>query len=218
MPGDVGLRGDRATFSLVRDDGLAHYQVTTDNGAVYYNMRPSGNQVVLEQDDELDGDHQQIHEQEQELDYDQEHDLDRHLDHDQDMDLDHEHDQDQDQQVDESGDQAKDRKHVMEMLPASVKPTVGPVTGLPVSDDEHVFVLWLGKRPGEPDEKARLQIEVRVPKRMPQPEVVPSEPEVVQEVLLPEVKVDKKKKKNRGSSKKSNNSKKSGGSEKRGKK
>jgi len=37
---------------------------------------------------------------------------------------------------------------------------LGPVTGLPVSDDEHVFILRLDKRSGEPDERSRLQIEV----------------------------------------------------------
>ncbi|CAI6373238.1 unnamed protein product [Macrosiphum euphorbiae] len=213
-PGDVGLRGDRATFSLGRDPGLVHYDEKTSNGAVYYNMRPNGGIQLVDQDDEQDGDNHQ--EQEQDMDQDQDQDWDRDLDQDQDIDPDQEHDQDQDQQVDESGDQqsAKDRKHVMEMLPASVKPTIGPVTGLPVSDDEHVFVLWLGKRPGEPDEKARLQIEVRVPKWVPEP--VPSETLVVE--VPPEVTSKSKggKKKKRDSSKKSNSSKKSGGSKKRG--
>lgn len=230
MPGDVGLRGDRATFSLCRDDGLTHHPDTTGNGAVFYNMRPSGFQP--EQDDELDGDShtmQQMSDQEQEVEYDhQEQDWDcdtqdRNPDQDQDnIDPDQENDQDHDQQpVDESGDQPwmKDRKHVMEMLPASVKPKFGPVTGLPVSDDEHVFVLWLGKRPGEPDEKARLQIEVRVPKWVPEPEPVPetapTEAKTVE--VLPEVTVNPKvgKKKKRNTSKKSNGSKKSGSSKKR---
>ncbi|XP_003240749.1 uncharacterized protein LOC100573964 [Acyrthosiphon pisum] len=219
-PGDVGLRGDRATFSLGRDPGLVHYDETTSHGAVYYNMRPNGLYLAVDQDDEQDGDNPgtQQQEQDQDMDHDQDQDLDRDLDQDQDIDPDQEHDNDQDQQVDESGDQqlAKDRKHVMEKLPASVKPTLGPVTGLPVSDDEHVFVLWLGKRPGEPDEKARLQIEVRVPKWVPEPEPVPSETMVVE--VPPEVLAKSKggKKKKRGSSKKSNSSKKSGGSKKSG--
>lgn len=218
-PGDVGLRGDRATFSLGRDPGLVHYDETTSHGAVYYNMRPNGIQLV-DQDDEQDGDNHAMlqQEQEQDTDQDQDQDWDHDLDQDQDIDPDQEHDQDQDQQVDESGDQqsAKDRKHVMEMLPASVKPKLGPVTGLPVSDDEHVFVLWLGKQPGEPDEKARLQIEVRVPKWVPEPEPVPSETLVVEVPLEVKAKSEGGKKKKRGSSKKSNSSKKSGGSKKSG--
>jgi len=223
MPGDVGLRGDRATFSLGRDPGIVHYDETTSNGVVYFNMRPNGIHLAVDQDDEQDGDNHvtQMQEQDQDLDQDQEQDWDRDLDQDQDIDPDQEYDQDQDQQLDESGDQqsAKDRKHVMEMLPATAKPTLGPVTGLPVSDDEHVFVLWLGKRPGEPDEKARLQIEVRVPKWVPEPEPVPvpSETMVVMEEPPAVTVKSKGGKKKRGSSKKSNSSKKSGSS-KRGKK
>lgn len=66
----------------------------------------------------------------------------------------------------DSTDDEQLRKHVVQMLPtASVKPVVGPVTGLPVGEDEHVLVFRFDKKPGEPDEKARLQIEVRTPKR-----------------------------------------------------
>lgn len=111
FPGEVGLRGDRATFHMgqnperpvaTRDDGRP-------TGAVYYNVKPA------------------------------------------------------------AGRQKTARKHVMQVLPAlpaSANPVVGPVTGLPVTENETVFVLRLGKRyEEEPDEKARLQIEMRLPKQ-----------------------------------------------------
>lgn len=62
------------------------------------------------------------------------------------------------------------RRHVMQVLPPVpilTEPAVGPVTGLPIDDNEHVFVFRLGKREDEPDEMARLQIEMRLPKRKP---------------------------------------------------
>lgn len=62
------------------------------------------------------------------------------------------------------------RRHVMQVLPPIpllTEPAVGPVTGLPINDNEHVFVFRLGKRQDEPDEMARLQIELRLPKRKP---------------------------------------------------
>lgn len=61
-------------------------------------------------------------------------------------------------------------RHIKQVLPPVsllTKPVVGPVTGLPIDDNEHVFVFRLGKRQDEPDEMARLQIEMRLPKRKP---------------------------------------------------
>lgn len=178
MPGEVGLRGDRATFSLGRDDGLTHGGYGTDGGAVYYNIQPTTLPPAAglpAAPSNVRGGHSHVRPT--------------------------------------SPDQSpRDRKHVMEMLPATAKPTLGPVTGLPVSDDEHVFVLWLGKRPGEPDEKARLQIEVRVPKRPPPVPVTPVEETTVEKEPgeeLPARPVANKHKK-RGGSKKSGNNKKPG--------
>jgi len=166
MPGDVGLRDNRATFSLARDDCLAHGGYSIGGGTVYYNMQP--NMVPIDQEDESDDDeYEEEKNNNDEDDTDQQSQLqDQDQDQDNEQDQDQELDSDEESQMDESEDQLvfSDRKHVMEVLPVSKKPTLGPVTGLPVSDDEHVFVLWLGKRPGEPDERARLQIEVRVPK------------------------------------------------------
>ncbi|XP_027837828.2 uncharacterized protein LOC114120194 [Aphis gossypii] len=206
MPGEVGLRGDRATFSLVRDDRLMNDKSSTGGGEVYYNIRPNVNQS-MEEDDVIYVDNNDMQQ-----DQDQEQDQDRNQDNDLEQD-----DNENDEQGDELEDQplSNERKHVMEVLPKSVKPKLGPVTGLPVSDDEHVFVLWLGKRPGEPDEKARLQIEVRVPKWVPEPEEGTSETMLTEE--LPEVTTKPTKQKNRGSSKKSGRSKKSGNSKKSGK-
>jgi len=39
MPGDLDLRENRATFSLGRDDGLAHGGYSTGGGSVNYNVQ-----------------------------------------------------------------------------------------------------------------------------------------------------------------------------------
>ncbi|XP_025207290.1 uncharacterized protein LOC112603085 [Melanaphis sacchari] len=206
LPGEVGLRGDRATFSLVRGDCLGYDNYSTGGGEVYYNIRPNVNQFA---DDEevIYVDSNDLQEQDQEQDQDRNQERDPEQD-------DKENDN---QQVEELEEQplSNERKHVMEVLPKSVKPKLGPVTGLPVSDDEHVFVLWLGKRPGEPDEKARLQIEVRVPKWVPDSEEETSETMLAEE--LPEVTTKPIKEKKASSSKKSGRSKKSRNSKKSGK-
>lgn len=68
----------------------------------------------------------------------------------------------------DSKNQQPQRKHVMQVLPglplSSTDASVGPVTGMPIGNDEHVFLLRLGKQYEDPDEKTRLQIEVRLPK------------------------------------------------------
>lgn len=137
FPGEVGLRGDRATFHLGRAgpapaSAAGQPSLTPDNGkptgAVYYNMRPMT--VVPSLSSGKPGGKQQ--------------------------------------QAAAAAAQQPQRKHVMQVLPAvpaSTEQAVGPVTGLPIAGDEHVFVLRLGKRYNEPDEKARLQIEVRLPKQ-----------------------------------------------------
>lgn len=131
FPGEVGLRGDRATFHLGRAGPAAGQQAqVAENGrpagAVYYNMRPAA-AVTVPSSARQGGKQQQV-----------------------------------------VATQPPQRRHVMQVLPpmpASTEPAVGPVTGLPIGGDEHVFVLRLGKRYDEPDEKARLQIEVRLPKQ-----------------------------------------------------
>lgn len=128
FPGEVGLRGDRATFHLGRAGPVSGQQVQVaengrSTGAVFYNMRPPA--IVAQSSGRQGGKQQAAAMQPQ-------------------------------------------RKHVMQVLPpmpASTEQAVGPVTGLPIGADEHVFVLRLGKRYDEPDEKARLQIEVRLPKQ-----------------------------------------------------
>lgn len=127
LPGDVGLRGDRATFHLgpgstqlipLAKDGLP-------TGAVYYNMQPGAPAVVA-----VPGKGSRKNQKSQQL-------------------------------------PQRQRKHVMQKFPSvpmSTELTFGPVTGMPINDDEHVFVFRLGKRHDEPDEKARLQIEMRLPK------------------------------------------------------
>lgn len=140
FPGEVGLRGDRATFHLGRagpapSSAAGQPSLTPDNrkptGAVYYNMRPMT--VIPSLSSGKPGGKQQ-----------------------------------QAAAAAAAAAQQPQRKHVMQMLPAlptSTEQAVGPVTGLPIAGDEHVFVLRLGKRYNEPDEKARLQIEVRLPKQ-----------------------------------------------------
>lgn len=132
FPGEVGLRGDRATFHLGRAGPVAGQQAppAAENGrpagAVYYNMRPPAAIAPTASGGGRPGGKQQ------------------------------------------PAAMQPQRKHVMQVLPAlpaSTEPAVGPVTGLPIGGDEHVFVLRLGKRYDEPDEKARLQIEVRLPKQ-----------------------------------------------------
>jgi len=128
FPGEVGLRGDRATFHLggrnvptATDQPAPSNEAGRPSGAVYYNMRPpvmvtapsKKNQSVVQP-------------------------------------------------------QLQQRKHVMQVLPSlpvTTEPIVGSVTGLPVGENEHVFVMRVGKRHDEPDEKARLQIEVRMLKQ-----------------------------------------------------
>lgn len=60
-----------------------------------------------------------------------------------------------------------------------------------MSDDEHVFVLWLGKWQGEPDGNPRLKIEVevRVPKLVSEPEIVTSELMIAEESTEVTVKI-----------------------------
>lgn len=59
------------------------------------------------------------------------------------------------------------RKRAMQVLPAvpvsANRLAVGPVTGLPVDDEEHVFVLRLSKAYESPDDVACLQVEMRLP-------------------------------------------------------
>lgn len=64
------------------------------------------------------------------------------------------------------------RDHVIQVLPtlpATSNRVVGPVTGLPIDEDEDVFVLRLGKRYNNPNDMSRLQIEVRLPKELEKP-------------------------------------------------
>lgn len=91
------------------------------------------------------------------------------------------------------------KNHVMQMLPAlpaSKGVAVGPVTGLPVGSDEHVFTMWLDKRDDEPDEKARLQIEVRLPKDRGSV-IANAGTQCVEEPEKPKAKDTKKNKKNK---------------------
>ncbi|XP_050535108.1 uncharacterized protein LOC126902126 [Daktulosphaira vitifoliae] len=106
-PGEVGLRGDRATFHMGYKPRQS-FQIVDGKpaGAVYYNLP--------------------------------------------------------------AVDKNRARKHVVQVLPAlpgNSMALVGPVTGLPITDDEDVFVLRMGKRYEEPDEKAKIQVEVRLPKK-----------------------------------------------------
>ncbi|XP_008178387.1 uncharacterized protein LOC100575159 [Acyrthosiphon pisum] len=59
------------------------------------------------------------------------------------------------------------RKRTMQVLPAvpvsANNLAVGPVTGLPVDDKEHVFVLRLSKAYENPTDVACLQVEMRLP-------------------------------------------------------
>jgi len=59
------------------------------------------------------------------------------------------------------------RKRTMQVLPAvpvsANNLAVGPVTGLPVDDKEHVFVLRLSKAYENPADVACLQVEMRLP-------------------------------------------------------
>lgn len=91
---------------------------------------------------------------------------------------------------------------VLPALPASTKPAVGPVTGLPIASDEHVFVMRLGKRHDEPDEKARLQIEVRMPKKKDHVVQESSGTQFLEEELLPAGEMSKSNKKGKKSDKK----------------
>lgn len=127
MPGEVGLRGNRATFHLGRGLEKSGQPVPVGEdgrptGAVYYNLQlpvtkpitPIGKKSGKAQESLVE------------------------------------------------------RKHVVQMLPAipaSTEPAIGPVTGLPVADNEHLFVFRMGKRYNESDDKARLQIEMRMPKK-----------------------------------------------------
>ncbi|VVC26886.1 Hypothetical protein CINCED_3A014143 [Cinara cedri] len=148
LPGEVGLRGDRATFYLGSSDGQTA-PIPDDSqsaGAVYYNIRPTQPPATVTAGR---GPAKSVI----------------------------------------PPNPPKPRKHVMQMLPVlpkSTKPAVGPVTGLPISEDEHVFVIRLGKRHNEPDEKARLQIEMRMPKiKIPVTTEVPSQ--YMESDLLPAV-------------------------------
>lgn len=59
------------------------------------------------------------------------------------------------------------RKRSMQVLPtvpmSNNNPAVGPVTGRPVNDNEHVFVLRLSKAYENPTDLACLQVEMRLP-------------------------------------------------------
>lgn len=68
---------------------------------------------------------------------------------------DQERDQDKPDEFEDELSSKDHRKYIMEMQLASSKPP-------PASNDDHVFGLWMGKWSGEPDDKARLQIEVLV--------------------------------------------------------
>lgn len=161
LPGEVGLRGDRATFHLGRNAGQP-VPVDEDGrptGAVYYNLRPP---AAAAASTGKQGAKQLQH---------------------------------------------QPRKHVMQVLPTlpiSKDPFFGPVTGMPVADDEHLFVLNLSKRYDEQDDKARLQIEVRLPKDR-EPERIDASTLVVEEdidgppVPPPEPETSKKKKKGKKS-------------------
>lgn len=63
------------------------------------------------------------------------------------------------------------RKRTMQVLPSipvcANNLAVGPVTGLPVNDKEHVFVLRLSKAYESPADVACLQVEMRLPNRQP---------------------------------------------------
>lgn len=63
------------------------------------------------------------------------------------------------------------RKRTMQVLPAvpvsANNLAVGPVTGLPVDDREHVFVLRLSKAYENPADIACLQVEMRLPNPPP---------------------------------------------------
>lgn len=169
FPGEVGLRGDRATFHLGRAgpapaSAAGQPSLTLDNkkptGAVYYNMRPMT--VMQSLSSSKPGGKQQQAAAAAAV----------------------------------AAAQQPQRKHVMQVLPAvpaSTEQAVGPVTGLPIAGDEHVFVLRLGKRYNEPDEKARLQIEVRLPKQK-EPVSTDVDTQYMNNDVLIAKKVDSKKK------------------------
>lgn len=175
LPGEVGLRGDRATFHLGQgaSQPVPLAKDGRPTGAVYYNMHPGVAPPAA-----MAGKGFNKHQQFQPLPQPQ-------------------------------------RKHVMQVLPAlptSSDPAVGPVTGLPIHANEHVFVLRLGKRYDEPDEKARLQIEVRLPKQSSPPQTEAHTQFLTAD--MPQLAVDGSTKKNKGLSKKAGGKK----SAKKGKK
>ncbi|XP_026819179.1 uncharacterized protein LOC113557834 [Rhopalosiphum maidis] len=60
--------------------------------------------------------------------------------------------------------QRKRSMQVLPTVPVSINnPAVGPVTGRPVNDKEHVFVLRLSKVYDDPSDVACLQVEMRLP-------------------------------------------------------
>jgi len=128
LPGEVGLRGDRATFHLggrclsAVTSTTTNQQLSLDEngrptGSLYYNMRPP----VMSMPPGMK--------------------YQQHLQ------------------------QHKNLVKVLPSMPVSNEQNVGPVTGMPISDDEHVFMVRLGKQYDDSDDKARLQIEVRLPKQ-----------------------------------------------------
>lgn len=121
MPGEVGLRGDRATFHLGQSPGqpVSMAKNGRPSAATYYNVRPTGPPVSA-------------------------------------------------MAAGRGAQPPKQRRHAMQVLPelpASADRAVGPVTGLPIAGDEHVFVIKLGKQYDEQDDMVNLQVEVRLPKQ-----------------------------------------------------
>ncbi|XP_025198864.1 uncharacterized protein LOC112597140, partial [Melanaphis sacchari] len=60
--------------------------------------------------------------------------------------------------------QRKRSMQILPTVPVSINnPAVGPVTGRPINDKEHVFVLRLSKAYDNPTDVACLQVEMRLP-------------------------------------------------------
>lgn len=98
------------------------------------------------------------------------------------------------------------RKRTMQVLPAvpvsANNLAVGPVTGLPVDDKEHVFVLRLSKAYENPADVACLQVEMRLPNPPPDIKRMDAETQFLNDDVKTTVVTTGKKKKSKKSSRK----------------